>query len=203
MMPQRDIPVALFGGAFDPPHLGHRAVAVYLAQLPQFDTVWVLPSFKHPFGKAMAPFTERLAMAEIAFHSIPKVKVSPIEREVGSGYTADVLDYLKAQLPTHRFTLALGTDALQELGQWKRGEWLREQVPILEIPRAGWTESPFADLKSRDIRDAIANGRNASAGVGPELMDYICKQRLYGAPPLPNPLPRGERELASKSERSS
>lgn len=69
--------IALYGGAFDPPHIGHIAFCKELCSQEEFHEVWVLPSFKHPFDKALSPFEIRIEMCKVAFEEIsPKVVIS-------------------------------------------------------------------------------------------------------------------------------
>ena len=77
--------VALLGGSFNPPHLGHALLAQAVLAVAEVDAVWVLPTAEHPFGKALAPLSDRMAMCELAFrHLGDAVAVSEIERLLGA-----------------------------------------------------------------------------------------------------------------------
>lgn len=171
--------IAFFGGAFDPPHLGHRAVCQWLAASESFDAVWVVPSYRHPFNKAMSPFEHRFAMCTLQLGNIPKVTISSIEKATGLSYTYDLLQLLKRDQPSSDFTLVLGSDTLRELDRWKNAEALRREVPILEIPRKGWADSPFPKWQSSTIRQEIAKGKDQTEQVGTAVMAYIRKNQLY------------------------
>src|SRR3990167_4402392 len=103
--------VAFFGGAFDPPHRGHRAVCQWLSQPGDFDSFWVAPADAHPFQKKLAPFDDRMAMCRGQFGDVPGVIVSAIEKETGLSYTYDLLSHLRTTHPELDFTLVLGSDA--------------------------------------------------------------------------------------------
>ena len=76
--------VAIFGGSFNPPHLAHQMAALYVLETAAVDELWLVPAFRHPFGKALAPFADRLEMCELAAAALgTRVKVSAIERESG------------------------------------------------------------------------------------------------------------------------
>lgn len=171
--------IAFFGGAFDPPHLGHRAVCQWLVRSGHFDAIWIVPAYRHPFQKSMSVFDQRLAMCTLAFADIPKVAISPIEKETGISHTYELLQFLKAQHPTYQFTLIVGSDTLGDLDKWKNADALRREIPILEISRQGWRDSPFPEWQSSQIRQAIARGEDQSAQVGEKVMDYIRREGLY------------------------
>lgn len=171
--------IAFFGGSFNPPHLGHRAVVEWLSQVKRFDEIWMVPSYCHPFGKELVPFEYRLEMCRLQFGDIANVVVSDIERATHLSYTYDLLSHLKTTHPSHEFTLILGSDTLRELPRWKNVEALRRDFKILPIPRQGWDHSPFPYLQSRIIRDDLAHGTDQTSTVGAKVMDYIRREHLY------------------------
>jgi nicotinate-nucleotide adenylyltransferase len=91
MKPPRDI--ALFGGSFDPPHLGHVAIIAHVLATEPVDEVWALPCFQHPFGKRTAPFALRLRMLEEALAPFAtRARVEDIEASLGGvSYTIDTV----------------------------------------------------------------------------------------------------------------
>src|SRR3990167_662361 len=128
--------IALFIGSFNPPHLGHNAVAKDLIQSNQFDKVWIIPNFKHPFEKNLISFEDRVKMCHLTFDSLgEKIKVSEVEKEVASpkGWTVDLIKYLLKKRPEDQFTLILGSDLLQESNRWKDFEEIKKKVAIFTI----------------------------------------------------------------------
>src|SRR5687767_5598917 len=113
--------IAVYGGSFNPPHVGHAMVAGWLAWTGTADEVWLLPSFVHPFDKELAPFPRRVAMCEALARSVGRwVRVETIESTLPTpSYTIDVLDALAARHRGHELRLVVGADVLTAVGQWK------------------------------------------------------------------------------------
>lgn len=181
--------VAVFGGTFDPPHIGHVAFCQALAAEDCFDRVWILPAYVHPFGKEMAPFRRRLAMCGLAFAALSaKVEVRDDEERFNrSGFTIDLLRSLKSRFPARRFTLALGSDNYEQRHRWKDYDELKRLVEIRFFGRRGWEEqnealgreAPFPRASSTEIRRVIAEGGMPAHLVPPGVAEYIIEHGLY------------------------
>ncbi len=93
--------VALLGGSFNPPHVGHLLAAHYVRASQPVDEVWLMPSFHHPFGKQLTSFEHRLAMCELLCADTSGwLKATTVERELGGdGRTVDTLDHLHRTRP--------------------------------------------------------------------------------------------------------
>src|SRR5262245_32960224 len=102
--------IALYGGAFDPPHVCHLLAATYVLATCRLDEFWILPTFHHPWGKATTAFEDRLAMCELLAGRLgPKAKASPLESLVESdGRTLYMLKHLKKLYPEDQFLLVIG-----------------------------------------------------------------------------------------------
>lgn len=158
--------VAVFGGSYDPPHVGHAMVAAWLLWSDRADRVWLLPSFAHPFGKVSAPFERRVALCEALAATVDpeRVAVCAVERELPSPtYTVDTLDHLAARHPDLAFRLVVGSDVLPTVDRWK--DWpgiLARYAPIV-AGRPGYPAPEdavtFPDVSSTAIRDRLADGR--------------------------------------------
>ncbi len=116
--------VALLGGSFNPPHVGHLLAAHYVRATQGVDEVWLMPAYQHPFGKALESFEHRVRMCEAMCRDTSGwLKASPVEREVseqgGTGYTVETLTYLVEKHPRIAFSLILGSDILKDLPNWK------------------------------------------------------------------------------------
>ncbi len=153
-------PTALFGGAFDPPHLGHVLAAVHAFASGGAGQVWVLPTAQHPWGKQTRPFAERLDLCRAAFAGLPFVSVRDDERDNPSGTTWDLLDLLERRDPGTRFVLIGGTDTGRDLPRWYRGEELARRLPVLVIPRRPLDDHPAAlpAISSSLVRERLAAG---------------------------------------------
>ena len=90
--------VGIFGGSFNPPHLAHvLAVAVVLSRF-EVARILVVPTYRHPFAKALAPYEDRVKMCELAMGFLPRVEVSRVEEELGGeSRTLRTLQHLRAQ----------------------------------------------------------------------------------------------------------
>src|SRR5258706_10381140 len=99
--------IAIFGGSFNPPHVAHQLVALYVLETQPIDELWIVPTYAHPFGKDLAPYDDRIAMCELAVAALgPRAKVSRAEQElvVRPGFVAsrtlDLIEYLRERDPS-------------------------------------------------------------------------------------------------------
>ncbi|HEX9294516.1 MAG TPA: nicotinate (nicotinamide) nucleotide adenylyltransferase, partial [Polyangiaceae bacterium] len=75
--------VFLFGGSFNPPHVAHVLAVAYVLATQDADRVIVIPCYRHPFRKDLAPFEHRFAMCELAMGWLPRTSISAVEQELG------------------------------------------------------------------------------------------------------------------------
>lgn len=184
--------VALFGGSFNPPHLGHLGVCAHVLTVHPGE-LWLLPTFVHPFGKQLAPFEDRVAMCELLLADLDdparRARVVPIERDVPgrTGRTIDTLRYLHGLHPALSFRLVLGADLFEERHQWKDFDEVERLAPPLWIPRRGFEDAnrslgltPFlGDVRSVDIRARLGAGEPLDGLVTERVARYISRRALY------------------------
>jgi nicotinate-nucleotide adenylyltransferase len=180
------VEVALLGGSFNPPHVGHLLAAHYVRAIWPFDQVWLVPSFRHPFGKALTPFEDRAAMCQLLCDDAAGwLKVSTVERELGGeGRTVDTLSHLTAQHPGWRFTLVIGSDILRDLPNWKDVDRIRELARVMVLHRAGYPAAeavgpPLAEVSSTEVREKLANGQLPTEWVPRRVLQYAWEKGLY------------------------
>jgi nicotinate-nucleotide adenylyltransferase len=180
--------VAIFGGSFNPPHVAHQMAALYVLETAPVDELWLVPAVRHAFGKALAPFDDRMAMCARAAAALgPRVRVSAIERELGDeSRTLRTIRRLQQDHPGHRFSLVIGADLLGEVPSWLGGAELQRTVPFIVVGRGGFpatAEAPVAlpAVSSRQVRSALAAGQDVSALVPRAVLDYISAHNLYKA----------------------
>jgi nicotinate-nucleotide adenylyltransferase len=185
--------IALLGGSFDPPHNAHQEACRYLLDQEDFDRVWLLPAYRHAFGKEMASFDHRAAMCALLSKPFRgRVLVSEVERNLaGSGVnrTIDTVQYLKVHHPHEDFTFVIGSDNLDQLNEWKDIERLKHEVPFLVLRRPGspdqpgWTFSRITlpDISSTQIRDRMSKGDPVTGLVTDPVQAYIREHSLYRA----------------------
>ncbi len=182
--------IALLGGSFNPPHVGHLVAAVYLKTVVGSDEVWLVPSFNHPFGKPLAPFEDRLAMCEALGADLgPWLKVSRAEAEVGGeGRTIDLLRYLLPRHPQHTFRFVIGSDILGDLPKWKAWDEIERLVKVTVLNRAGHPAAravgpPMAQVSSSEIRKRFEAGEEPADLVPRAVLAYARSRGLYGLQP--------------------
>lgn len=163
--------VAVYGGSFSPPHVGHALVAAWLRWSGRADQVWLVPTFKHAFGKPIAPFDARLRWCGALAATVGDgVSVSDIEAHLqGTSYTLHTLDALAAAHPEHSFRLVVGADVLPDTARWHAWDQIVARYPPIVVGRAGWPDVPgvptFPAVSSTQVRAALAAGEDVSAWV--------------------------------------
>ena len=133
--------IGLLGGSFNPAHEGHvHASKLALEQL-KLDYVWWLVSPQNPLkGKQeMAPLIWRYTMAKNGVKD-PRIRVSDIEKALGTRYTVDTLAALKKRFPGVHFIWLMGSDTFVQFPKWKRWQDIFQLAPIAVVPRPGTTQ---------------------------------------------------------------
>ncbi|MBA3697463.1 MAG: nicotinate-nicotinamide nucleotide adenylyltransferase [Planctomycetes bacterium] len=173
--------IALFGGSFDPPHLGHVLAACYARVVGGVDEVWVLPVAKHAYGKAISSWEQRWRLCQAAFAALPFVRLCDDERSNASGYTFDLIERLRQRHPLNQWLLVGGTDTAHDLLNWHRGAELIRLIGIIPVPRRGYDEHPAAlpQISSSLIRERLGRGEDIAALVPPAVADLIAGQNWY------------------------
>jgi nicotinate-nucleotide adenylyltransferase len=186
--------IALFGGSFNPPHVAHQMVALFVVETMPVDALWLVPTWKHPFAKQLADYDDRIAMCErVAAALGPRVGVSRIEEEVArapgfvASRTLDTVRALTARHPGDQFRLVVGADILGETDKWYRWDDLVRLAPLIVIGRAGHPAPPEAlvsglempEVSSTEVRARLARGESALPLVPRSVMGYIAERRLY------------------------
>ncbi|HGG57759.1 MAG TPA: DUF2520 domain-containing protein, partial [Nannocystis exedens] len=161
--------LAVLGGSFNPPHIGHALIPSYLRLRGLATRIVVAPCWSHPFAKSMASFDLRLqwTRAAMSCHG-DEVLVSDLEAELAAGrgqgvsYTIELLEALAQRWPGYDVRLVIGTDivARGEFDRWHRVEELRRRFPPIIIARAGYAdpdECVLPEVSSTAIRALLAD----------------------------------------------
>ena len=179
------INTAIFGGKFDPPHLGHQ-LSIFLAlEKYGFDEVWIIPSFSHPFGFHPGDFDTRLEMCRIMAEPFgKKAKVLDTEKNLGLEvvYTVDLIKHLKKNFPQNDFSLVIGSDNWDVREKWKDFDKIEEMCrSIVVIGRGEGKENGFSlpDISSTMIKNMIKNNQNPDVFLPAGILEYIRKNKLY------------------------
>jgi len=195
------VKIALFGGSFDPPHLGHLAFArCVLDALAPERLLW-LPAgrqWQKP-DQVMAAGVHRVAMIRRLIDGEPRCAVD--DRELhrrGPSFTADTLREFKAEQPAAELMFLIGQDQYARLPTWYRAEVVTQLATLVVVPRAGETvvtppgmpphrlqvlDMPDTPISSTAVREALARGDDISPLVGADVASYIGSHRLYGKKP--------------------
>lgn len=142
---QHSIPTGLLGGSFNPAHRAHRNLSVQAARALGLGEVWWLVSAGNPLKDeaGMAPLTARFASAQRAARRLP-IKVTAIERELGTRYTVDTLRKLIRRYPRRRFIWLMGEDNLSQFHRWRDWRGIARLVPIAVVGRPGYDGAAHA-----------------------------------------------------------
>ncbi|HEX9399648.1 MAG TPA: nicotinate (nicotinamide) nucleotide adenylyltransferase [Anaeromyxobacter sp.] len=179
--------VAILGGSFNPPHVAHLMVAWWTLATQDVREVWLLPSFRHPFGKDLAPFDDRVRMCELAARATRGVAVCGAERELADdphvGKTARTLEHLVAKHPDHDFALVVGADVLPDTPKWYRWDQVQALARLIVVGREGFPPVPgspsFPAISSTEIRARIARGEDVSGLLPSKVREYVEERGLY------------------------
>ena len=198
---------ALFGGSFDPVHLGHvNAVRSLLKSSLVPDRVIIMPAFVNPFKAGLerenrADCTDRLEMCRIAFNALPRCEISDYEvKKTSLSYTADTLEHLREIYPEDELILMMGSDSLATLPSWNRFRDIINMAHIAAVSRSieesrkieGYSQAvraaggrvtiietePF-DISSTEIREKIVNNQDISCFVDENVVKYIMSKSIY------------------------
>ncbi len=185
--------LGIFGGSFDPIHIGHLIVAEAAADALRLDRVHFIPAYKQPFktGSHFASPQDRAAMlrAALAGNSRFGLDLREIERG-GASYTADTLRDLRRELPYDELFLMVGADAAQELGQWHEAGELACLAEVVVLSRPGqqvsdcavpcrFVEVPAIGVSASVVRDAVRRGSSIRYLVPSAVAEYIESHSLY------------------------
>lgn len=183
-MSNKNKDIAIFGGKFDPPHLAHRMTIDLAFEKYKMDEVWLIPSFKHPFGYKPTSFEHRLEMCRImaGLFQKDKVKVFETEREINSGFTIDVLRHFASLYPEYNFHLFIGADNWKNKEKWKEFNELERISKSIKVIGRGKDEfdgSALPDISSTMIKEMIKNKESVSHLLVKDVEEYIIKNSLY------------------------
>jgi nicotinate-nucleotide adenylyltransferase len=201
--------IGLLGGAFDPPHFGHIAVAQAVRKACSLDRVDLLVTGEPPHrdGKSVsAAAAHRVEMARLAVVNEEGLGVEDCETSrPGKSYTIETVRHLQAAHPDVEYTFIIGGDMLAELPRWRDVHELLARVDFVPVFRPGYTdevwsglvselgadvverlqanvvEMPLLDVSSTGVREALAGGESVRQWLKPTVEAYIRAHRLYVA----------------------
>jgi nicotinate-nucleotide adenylyltransferase len=170
--------VGLLGGSFNPAHEGHRHLSLVALKALRLHQVWWLVSPQNPLKRSagMAPLPERLASARaVARH--PRIRVTDLERRLGTRFTVDTLAALRRRWPRIDFVWLMGADILAQLPRWRRWTAVMTGVPVLVVDRPGHAYIALASAAARRFRQARVRWPQALPGRSPPAWCFLWARR--------------------------
>ncbi len=195
-MKQKDRPIIVYGGSFDPPHRGHMALAAAALRQLRPAALYFVPGFRTPFKDFKPlPFAERRGMLEAALRGAglagrPEVRISRFEADQGRVvYTWETLEHFRRLHPGAPLYFLMGSDCLADFRRWRRWRTVLRRARLLAGLRPGYAlsagEVPFTPLSGR-FPEAASSGLRAALFLGeepaelqPEVLSRIRSRGLY------------------------
>jgi nicotinate-nucleotide adenylyltransferase len=192
-----DMRIGIFGGTFDPIHMGHLMVAEQAREAAGLDEVWFIPAGKPPHkGTPASPPHHRVRKVELAIADHPHFRLSRVElTRPGPSYTVDTVKDLKKAHPKEHFFLIVGGDMVNDLPRWCKIEEILQAVQVIGHLRPGVATGDLPpriaerlillegvvtiDLSSSEIRKRVADGKSIRYLVPEKVRRYIEENRLY------------------------
>ncbi|MBX7491648.1 nicotinate-nucleotide adenylyltransferase [Qipengyuania sp. 1NDW9] len=166
--------IGLLGGSFNPAHGGHRKISLFAREALGLDEVWWLVSPGNPLKPkaGMAPLAARVTSAIMQARRAP-IRVTAIERELGTRYTVETLRAIQRRFPRHDFTWLMGSDNLAQFHRWRDWRGIARSMPIAVIARPGYDGAAVASPAMawlRRYRVPLASFRNRGEWSAPALV---------------------------------
>ena len=189
--------ICLFGGTFDPPHIGHLLVAQTVCEAEDFDKILFIPAFQPPHKRDITPVDERISMLELAVEGNPNFEISDVElKRKGISYTIDTVKAIKTEmsLKNNEIFYLMGSDSLLEFQHWKEPEGILNECQVIVAIRPGFRPSdipswilqriqfaniPRFEISSTNIRHRWVENKTIRYMVTLPVWEYIEKNNLY------------------------
>lgn len=192
--------IGVFGGSFDPPHIGHLLVVIDAMEQLALDRIILVPAAQQPLkqGMVQSPPAQRLAMVRALVGDDPRFEVDPLEiTRGGLSFTVETLGTLAARLPGAELFLLAGADVLQTFAKWRDPETVRRQATLVVLTRGGEGSAPTVvppdfpggaplllptrrvDVSSTEVRARLSAGRSIRGFVPESVVDHIRSAGLY------------------------
>lgn len=181
--------IALFFGSFNPVHIGHLALANYVAEYGGVDEVQIVVSPLNPLKKAsdMLPDDVRFNMVRKAVENYPKIKAQDVEFNLPRpSYTYTTLTHLKKQHPENEYVLVIGADNVESFPRWRDYQKILDEFEVVVYPRLGytddipfdnmrWLQTPIIEVSSTFIRESVRAGKDVRFFLPSNISDEACE----------------------------
>ena len=196
--------ICLYIGSFDPPHIGHQTVVLYLLNQHDIDKVMIIPTYNHCAKDNLSPFLDRYAMLQKAFDNINCVTINPVEKKIASieglveNRTYTTIQYVQKECPDDKLILSMGSDLFNTFSKWYQLETYIN-IPIKVIMREGYpidvenathiaqlgisfqiinSEFPIRNTSSSLIKEKIIKKQPIDGIVHSEVIKYITESNI-------------------------
>tara|TARA_B100000405_G_C16536189_1_gene356684 strand:+ start:113 stop:694 length:582 start_codon:yes stop_codon:yes gene_type:complete len=189
--------ICLFGGTFDPPHIGHLLIAQTVCEAEDFDKILFIPAFTSPHKKSITPVEHRIEMVKTAIIDNPKFEYSDVDiLRGGVSYTIDSIMDVKRKMNLENADLyyLIGSDSLIDLKNWKESKKILDECNVIVAIRPGFRPSdippwilqkvhfaniPRFELSSSKIRSRWVEDLTIRYMVTLPIWEYINQNKLY------------------------
>jgi nicotinate-nucleotide adenylyltransferase len=196
--------IGVFGGTFDPVHLGHLILAELCREQGQLDQVWFMPAARPPHKHVQTSFAQRVEMLALALAGNPAFRIEEIEKDrPGPSFTVETLEELHRRSPGFEWHLLIGSDTLGDLPSWHQPLRLLTLASLLIVVRPGFpevdiqrlrsdlglrddqplphrfVEAPLINISSRELRRRAAEGQTVRYQVPRAVECYLRDKQLY------------------------
>lgn len=185
--------IALLGGSFDPPHIGHYLVIRQVLDFrPDIDKILLIPAYQHQWKPSFVRVEDRLAMTEFLLQERTKISEVEIERK-GISYTIDTVKEIKKQTNADLYWI-VGSDIISEFNRWEKTDELLSLTKFLVFPRDPYhlpeklpqgfelveNENLITtNISSTAIRKRLKEGKSIHCLVPEKVEEYIKQNNLY------------------------
>ncbi len=185
----------LYFGSFNPVHIGHLAIANYIAEFTDIGELWFVISPQNPLKKktALLEDYDRYELLKRAITEDENFRICDIEFNLPKpSYTIDTLTYLKERHPDYEFVLIMGSDGLHTFHKWKNHKEIAGNYQRYIYPRRGFeninltehknikvVDAPIIEISSSFIRASLEKGKNIKHFLNKEVYKYILKKHFY------------------------
>ena len=191
--------IGLFGGTFDPPHLGHIRMALYVLKEKNLQKMILVPAYKTPYEdkQSVASFEHRFNMVKLAIEPYSEIEISDIEgKRGGKSYTIDTIREIKKiyGLSSEELCLIVGADSFLRLSEWNDPESILSECRVCVLKRndigtdlydkdflkmAELLDNDFYENSSSDLRERLEQNEDLQELIDDRVLNYIRKNGLY------------------------
>jgi nicotinate-nucleotide adenylyltransferase len=191
--------IGIFGGTFDPPHIGHLIEAEFAAEELGLDKLLFIPTGEHPLKSypGMASGADRLEMTRLAIEGNPIFELSDIEcKREGKSYTINTIEQVKKLYSPKELHLLIGIDNVEIFSQWHRIDEILDSCKVVVLSRMinndfvlspsilekiTILDSPIIEISATEIRELTGEGNSIRYVVPEKVREYIYSHHLYSS----------------------